>query len=985
MRLYQKTNNIAGWAVFVIAAIVYTLTVEPTASLWDPSEFIAAAYKLQVPHPPGAPFFLLVGRMFSFLALDDVTQVAYWINMVSVVCSAFTILFLFWTITMLARKILKVSDGEETRTEIASIMGAGIIGALAYTFSDSFWFSAVEAEVYAMSSFFTAFVVWAMLKWDMIKEPSRGNRWLILIAYMMGLSIGAHLLNLVTIPALALIYYFKNYKPGTKGLIFTMAMGGAMIILIMQGIIPGLPSMASALEIYFVNNLGLPFGSGIILFSVLFVSGLIYLIVYSIRRNKVTLHTALMSLTFILIGYSSYTMVVVRSNSNPLIDEFNPENSATFVGYLKREQYGSWPILYGQYYTAEVIDQKEGAPVYAKGENEYEVVRHKIKNIYDPAHSTILPRIHSDRADHQQSYREVLNLNAGEKPAFSDNIKYLFTYQLGHMYLRYFMWNFAGRESDIQNSGFLFPWDALKKLPEEIAWNKARNNFLMLPLVLGVLGLIFQFRKDNKGFLVVTMLFILTGIALILYLNSPPNEPRERDYIYVGSFYAFAIWIGFGVISLASAFTRIMRQKILAPMFATALCLAVPGIMAVEGWDDHDRSDRYFSVDAAKNTLASCAPNAILFTGGDNDTFPLWYAQEVGGFRTDVRVIVLSYFNAEWYLEQMIRPAYESEPLPFSLSAHHFKEGGLNDYLPYVPNPNLKVEAIDLSQYLQLVRDEFQGIQVPTSFRNINTVPAKTLILKVDTEQVRASALVPEDIENLITPSMAFTMNDRMLEKKDLMILDLIDTNKWKRPIYFNFTSLNSIGFGLKEYVVQEGSTYRLLPVRNPEPEKELVNTTLMYDNMMHKSQWRELDNPDVYYTTEDYVNRSISQFRNYFNLLAQELAMEGDNVRAKEVLYESLERIPDDTVPYSISHLQTVVLLLHLDEKEKALEIATTIGKRMDENLAFVAENPHSIYAQNRQLYLYMLQNLADTMRRGGFEEEQALMEGYFDRHYKL
>ncbi len=985
MNPYQKINTITGWIVFTVAALVYTVTVEPTVSLWDPGEFIAAAYKLQVPHSPGAPLFLLIGRIFSFLALGDVTRVAFWINMVSVICSAFTILFLFWTITMLARKIMKINDQHETRDETRTILGAGVVGALAYTFSDTFWFSAVEAEVYAMSSFFTAFVVWAMLKWDRIQDPAKANRWLILIAYMMGLSIGAHLLNLITIPALALIYYFKKYNATTAGTLLALASGSAIILLIMIGVIPGLPSMAGAVEIFFINSLGLPFGSGVIFFSILFIASLTYLLQYAVKKQKVMLHTAVVSLTFIVIGYSSYTMVVIRSGMNPLIDEFNPENIATFIGYLKREQYGSWPLLYGQYYTAAVVDQQKGDPVYAKGEDQYEIVRYKIENIYDPAHKTIFPRIHSDRPDHQQVYMQHLNLRPGEKPTFSDNIRYLFTYQLGHMYFRYFLWNFAGRESDIKNASFLFPWDALKQLPEEIARNKARNNFLMLPLMLGIAGLFFQYRRDNKSFLVVLMLFVLTGIALIVYLNSPPNEPRERDYIYVGSFYAFAIWIGFGTIAVANALSKLFPGRSLTPVAATLLCLAVPAIMAIEGWDDHNRANRYFAVDAAKNTLASCAPNAILFTGGDNDTFPLWYAQEVEGFRTDVRVIVLTYFNTDWYLEQMARPAYDSEPLPFSLSAKQYREGGLNDYLLYAKNPNLQVDAIDLSQYLKLVRDNFEGIQATTSFRNINTVPAKTLILKVDTNKVGASTLVPDDLKHLITPVLHFTMNDRALEKKDLMILDMIDTNRWQRPIYFNFTSLNGLGFDISPYVVQEGSNYRLLPIRNPNPEKELVNTEVMYDLMMHQYQWRGLDNPEIYYTTEDYVNRSINQFRNQFNQLAQALAVRGEEEKARQVVLESLSRIPDDTVPYGISSLQTVALLLHLDEEEKGLEIAATMGRRMDENLAFVERNPGSIYARNSNLYLFTLQNLADTMKRNGYKEEQAIMEGYLAKHLNL
>ncbi|MFT7031411.1 MAG: hypothetical protein ACJA2C_002812, partial [Marinoscillum sp.] len=543
---YQKINVIAGWATFIIAMVVYTMTIEPTASFWDCGEFIACSYKLEVPHPPGAPFFLLVGRMFSMLALGDVTQVAYWINMLSVVSSAFSILFLFWSITHLVKRVLKIKKGEETMEKTILIMGAGLVGALSCTFSDSFWFSAVEAEVYGMSAFFTAFVFWAILKWENIEDDSDGNKWLILIAYTMGLSIGVHLLNLVTIPAMGLIIYFKKYETVTKkGIFLTLAAAGAAILIVMLGVIPGLPSVAGSLEIFFVNGLGLPFGSGVIFFSVAFLGALVYGIFYSIQKQKLTLNTVLLCFTFILIGYSSYTIVLIRSTYNPPIDENNPEDVLSFVSYLKREQYGSRPLFKGQYYTAELIDQVQGSPTYVKGKEKYEIKDYSLEQIYDPKHSTILPRMYSNAPQHVTRYQEITGLQPGEKPSFSDNIYFMVTHQIGTMYMRYFLWNFAGRASDIQDASWVGLNGAFdNELPEALAKNKGRNIYYALPLLLGLLGVFIQYKKDKKYFSVTLLLFILTGVALVLYLNSPPIEPRERDYIYSGSYYVFAIWIG---------------------------------------------------------------------------------------------------------------------------------------------------------------------------------------------------------------------------------------------------------------------------------------------------------------------------------------------------------------------------------------------------------------------------------------------------------
>jgi len=962
---FRKINNISGWAVFAFSTLVYILTVEQTASYWDCGEFIAVSYKLMVPHPPGAPFFLLIGRIFSFLALGNVENVAFWINMVSVLSSGFTILFLFWTISMFARKILKLGPNDEVSpAQTFSIIGASAIGALAYTFSDSFWFSAVEAEVYAMSSFFTAFVVWAILKWDLMEDESRANRWLILIAYMMGLSIGVHLLNLVTIPALGLIYYFKKYeKPNKWGIIATLGISGFIIIFINNLIIPGLPSLAGVFEIMFVNSWGLPFGSGAIFVGILVVGSVVWGILYSIKKQKEILNTALLGVAFILIGYSSYTIAVIRSNHNPPIDQNNPEDVMTFVKYLKREQYGSRPLIHGQYFTAEITGTKEGDPRYRKGKDKYEIIDRDLSYEYDPEHTTILPRMYSNAPAHVQRYREITGLREGEKPSFfGDNLGFMFSHQMGTMYMRYFLWNFAGRESDIQDADWLSPLGAFEDVPEEIAENPGRNQFFMIPLLLGIVGLFFHYRKDKKNFAVVAMLFFLTGLALILYLNSPPIEPRERDYIYAGSYYAFAIWIGLAVMAFVDLLSKATEKKN-AAIISTVICLAAPAIMAHQGWDDHDRSNRYFSVDSAKNFLASTADNAILFTGGDNDTFPLWYVQDVEGFRTDVRVIVLSYYNTDWYIQQTMRKVYESEPFPYTLTLDNYRQGGPNDYLPY---KDMGIKRLDLKQYLNLLKKDDSRLRI---YQSANAVPSRTFTLDVDREKVLNMGIIPEGMDSLVVDKMVFSLKrgKNALEKKDLAILDLIATSNWERPLYLNNTSMQQVNVDLSKYAIQEGNAYRILPIENPKPRQDFVDTKEMYDNLMNSFHYRELDNPNVYYS-EDYRNFVLNH-RTSFNTLANALLDEGEKEKARKALLFSLEKMPDEAIPYDYTTTRTIDLLYRVGENKKALEVAKILGDRSMEMAEYLITQNKGI-TLDLQRSLVVLSEISRTLLRHGDEE---------------
>jgi hypothetical protein len=923
---FQRINNIGGWTAFTVALVTYWLTMEETASYWDCGEFIAVSYKLEVPHPPGAPLFLLIGRLFSFLALGDETRVAYWINFTSVLASSFTVLFLFWSITLFGRKVMKVSrPADMTEGKAWLLIGAGLVGSTAYVFSDSFWFSAVEAEVYAMSSFFTAFVVWAMMKWDVIEDESKANRWLILIFYMMGLSIGVHLLNLVAIPALGLIFYFKKYKtPTFWGVVWTLAISLFLIIFINDIIIPGLPSIAGSFEIFFVNSLRLPFGSGVIVFAALLIAVLIVGIIQTQRKGNTILNTFLVSTAFILIGYSSYAVIVIRSNENPPINENNPSDVMSFVRYLKREQYGSRPLLYGQYYTAEIEGYTEGTPIYTKGDDRYEVTDRKIDYKFNPRDMTILPRIYSTQPDHQQRYREILGLKEGEKPTFADNMRFMFTYQIGTMYMRYFMFNFAGRESDNQDADWLGPRGWFEDLPEELAVNKGRNNYFMIPFLLGLLGMIYQINRDSRNFAVVGLLFVLTGAALVVYLNSPPAEPRERDYIYAGSYYAWCFWIGFAVFALADLLGRFIKNPKVLAATSILLCMSAPAIMASEGWNDHNRSDRFFSVDSAINYLQSCAENAILFTGGDNDTFPLWYAQEVEDVRTDMRVVVLSYYNTDWYIGQTMRQTYESEPFPYTLSIRNYQQGGPNDYLMY---HDAGIRSIDIVQYLDLIKKNYKGLQHPY-MAGANMLPAKEIVLNVDLQKVRSMGLIPAGMDSLAVSQMRLRVIGNSLEKKDLAMLDVLATTNWERPIYVNNTSLAQFKVDLRPYVVQEGNAYRILPVRNPNPREELVNTKVSYENMMRKFQFRGLDDPDVY-NSEDYRKFVLNQ-RNTFISLARAFLAENNEEKAREVILFSLEKMPDKGVLFDrFTTIPTVQLLMELGEKEKALEITQIMHRR--------------------------------------------------------
>ncbi|MFC0181550.1 protein O-mannosyl-transferase family [Pseudarcicella hirudinis] len=947
MNNFKKINNLLGWVVFVIALITYAATVERTASFWDCGEFIACAYKLQVPHPPGAPLFLLIGRLFSLLAGSDKTQVAYWVNMSSVVASAFTILFMFWTIVLIGRKVINKKFEELTQGEAISLLGAGLVGSLAYTFSDTFWFSAVEAEVYAMSSFFTALVVWAAFKWELIEDEAAANRWLIFTAYIVGLSIGVHLLNLVTVPALALLYYFRKYpKPTYLGGFASIFVGLLILGIINSGIIPGLPSMAFTFEKLFVNTFGLPYGSGALFFVVLLIGLLVFGILYSIRKQKVILNVSLLSLVFVLIGYLSYTLALVRSNYNPPINENDPSNILNYVKYLKREQYGDRSLLFGPVYTAQIESVEQGDDVYKMKDGKYVVYDHKPKYVYQKDQQMLFPRLYSNSPAHIQLYQDMLGIPPGQKPSFNDNLKFLFTHQMGHMYMRYLLWNFGGRESDIQDAWAISPFQDKSKLPELLAHNKARNNYFYLPLILGILGFVLLYRKNEKDFLVMIIMFVLTGLALVVFLNSPPTEPRERDYIYVGSFYFFAIWIGLGVIQLAELLGKFLPNASTRAGIATAVCMVIPVILVQQNWDDHDRNHRYHQVDFAKNLLNSCAKDAVLFTGGDNDTFPLWYVQEVEGFRTDVRVCNLSLLGTDWYIDQMKRKTYESDPLPIKLDKDKFLEG-VNDQVIFYENPNVK-NGINLEEYMKLIREDNPAIKVPLqNGEMINTLPSSTLFVPTNAAAVKKQGFIPKDLEPLLTDTLSWNIGNKDLVKNDLIQLEIIANNaseNWKRPIYFATTLGSESYLGLKEYMQLEGYAFRLMPFKIPGAKDGFVNSDIMYNNMMNHMFWRDLDNPKTYYHTDFYLQVPVVSARLSFLRLADQLIREGKKDKAIACLNYCLKVMPDATIPYDQLSANYVGLYASAGDTKKALQIADVMMNRNDKALDYYFQTIHVI-----------------------------------------
>ncbi|MBT3243163.1 MAG: DUF2723 domain-containing protein [Bacteroidetes bacterium] len=967
---FRIWNRLAGWSTFLIAFITYYLTMEPTVSWWDCGEFIASASKLEVGHPPGASLFMLIGRVFASIAPDP-TKVAWIINLISVLASAFTVLFLFWTITHMGRKLIAWNKAYSL-TEKIMIIGAGLVGSLVFAFSDSFWFSAVEGEVYALSSLFTAVVFWAILKWEAEWDNPYALRWILLIAYLMGLSIGIHLLNLLAIPAIVFIYYFKKYPTSLKGILLTFALSVFLVLFIMYGVIPGVVTLASWFELFFINLFGLPFNSGVIIFAILIIGLTAWGIYETHKRGKVLWNTVLLAFSVIMLGYSSYATIVVRANANPPMEQNNPDEVFKLIKYLNREQYGDHPLLYGAYFNAPVIGQKKGKPTYTRIDGKYEITDRVNKRVYDKRFMTIFPRMWHNSPAHEASYNEWAQIegspiqvknNEGEpklinKPKFGENLRFFFSYQLGHMYFRYFMWNFVGRQDDIQShggiqhgnwmSGIKFIDEArlgpLDKLPDTARNHRARNVYYFLPFLLGLFGVIHQYRKGNKDFWVIFLLFLYTGIAIVVYLNQWPNQPRERDYAFAGSYYSFAIWVGLGVLGLFSALKRKANSESrswtetrfgpLGGIGIVLLGLLIPTLMAFENWDDHDRSNRYMARDFAYNYLNSCAPNAILFTNGDNDTFPLWYAQEVEGVRTDVRVICLPYLAADWYIEQMTRKAYESEPIPFSLSPEQYRMGK-RDYLPFFQ----RIEgAVNLKDAIDFVASDDEGSKVPLrDGTSIDHFPTNKFKLPVDSAKVVRNGTVPPEDADKIVPEIVWEIKRGGIGKNDLMILDLLAHNNWDRPVYFTSIMHQNMN-GLKDYFRLEGLAYRFVPIKNsPESGQTAnINTTILYDNFMHVFDWGNMEDPKTW--VDYYTQRTSIILRIRYNhiQLADALRAEGKIEKSNAVLDRIVEIMPGSQFPMDVFTIGIAESYFRNGESEKAISLIKTYLEVVYDDLAY-------------------------------------------------
>lgn len=1105
MTNYTRLNNLVGWVIFILASAVYLLTIEPTTSLWDCGEYITTANKLEVGHPPGAPLFMMVGRLFSAFASPE--NAAMMVNAMSALSSSFTILFLFWSITMLSRKFAEKHYGKDlSKGSVVAIIGSGAIGALAYTFTDSFWFSAVEGEVYAMSSLFTAAVFWCILKWERVANEEHANRWLILIAYLIGLSIGVHLLNLLAIPAIAFVYYFKKHKYSHKGFILT----GVLSIIILGGIqalvIPKSIQVAAWFERTFTNSFGMSFNSGTIVFGILLIALLVFAIKYTMSKGKVIWNTVIVSFMVILIGYSSFAMIVIRSNANTPLDENNPETLTSLLAYLNREQYGSWPILSGPYFNTPAEGYSDKNPTYMKAyivdqggkkhsfhtkfnaqkfitdnkltseiTHEYIVVKDG-KNAepkYDSKYTTIFPRMFEKDpakikrykiwsgydgtlstgnpskplpalnieglpgADRLEQYNQLISMNDPQAiriaqkieddgifmPSFGENFTYFVDYQIGWMYWRYFMWNFSGRQNDVQGHGkggasMLTEGNWLSginlvdaerlgnqgKVPSSISDNPGYNKYFMIPLLIGLIGFFFQLIKAPKDWFVVMLLFLFTGFAIIIYLNQKPVEPRERDYAYAASFYAFSIWIGYGVfalyniaksitmkeilkvsgiglgtgigifviesamsnghafsysliylsalgglISLIMTIVGKKKNEVLSAGLAMLFCLPAPLLLAKENWDDHDRSNRYLARDMARTYLSSCEPNSILFSVGDNDTFPLWYVQEVEGFRTDVRVVNLSLLGADWHANQAKMKAYDSDPLPLSLPESAYRTG-TRDAVLVAENKNKDV-YFDAKTILKLVVENKDAFNDPRLPQVKHRIPANKFFIPVNKENCLKYNIVDEKDKDKMLDSIKWTVNGGVWYRPDLIVFDLLANFNWERPIYFTSPSVGE-NSELNKYLVADGLVHRLTPIS----QNKGIDLDETYKHILNDFQWGNL-NGDI--TMDYYSTRQIGWLRRISLVTAQELLDAGDSARAVDVVDKCMEELPLKNVAMDEIVQNMGLIYLEAGEKEKGVELIKAGVKKATEELEYFL----SFDEKHQMLAMYDLSDRAEQL----------------------
>ena len=1079
MKQYKTVNNLVGWITFLIAATVYCMTIEPTASFWDCPEFITTAYKLEVGHPPGAPFFMLTANLFTQF-VSDPALVAKMVNYMSALMSGACILFLFWSITHLVRKLVITDETNITRGQLITVMGSGLVGALAYTFSDTFWFSAVEGEVYAYSSMFTAIVFWLILKWEDVADQPHSDRWIILIAYLTGLSIGVHLLNLLCLPAIVLVYYYKKV-PGANAKGSLLALAGSMVLVaaVLYGIVPGVVKVGGWFELLFVNSLGMPFNTGVIVYVALLAAAIIWGIYESyneksrtrmnlsflltiamlgipfyghgasaviigilvlgvlaaylfasklnekIRMSARTMNTALLCTMMIMVGYSSYALIVIRSVANTPMDQNSPEDIFTLGEYLGREQYGTRPLFYGPAYSSKVaLDVEDGYCVPRQKSTDTKYVRKEKTSPdekdsyvelpgrveYEYAQNMLFPRMYSSaHTAYYKSWQDITGYDVpydqcGEMlmvnmPTQWDNIKFFFSYQLNFMYWRYFMWNFAGRQNDIQSSGEIehgnwitgIPFiDNLlygdqNMLPQELKDNNVHNVFYCLPLILGIIGLFWQAWRGQKGiqqFWVVFFLFFMTGIAIVLYLNQTPGQPRERDYAYAGSFYAFAIWIGMGVAGIVHLLRNYMKE-VPAAALTSAVCLLVPIQMASQTWDDHDRSGRYVARDFGQNYLMSLqeSGNPIIYTNGDNDTFPLWYNQETEGFRTDARTCNLSYLQTDWYIDQMKRPAYDSPALPITWDRTEYMEGQ-NEYVPIRPDFKKQIDKAYKAaeeevlngknpEALNNIRAQFGDN--PYELKNIlkywvrtkdgqAVIPTDSIVIKIDKEAVRRSGMmIPEALGDSIPDYMHISLKDekgnpkRALYKSELMMLEMLANANWERPIYMAITVGTDNQLNMREHFIQEGLTYRFTPF-DTEALGATIDSEKMYDNLMNKFKFGGIDKPGIY--IDENTMRMCYTHRRIFAQLITQLMKEGKKDKALAALEYAEKMIPAFNVPYDVQNgaLEMAEAYYQLGNNTKADQIIDELANKSVEYLTwYLSLDDNHLLMSQREFIMHL------------------------------
>jgi len=1006
---YKKWNIILGWFAFAVALITYTLTLEPTVSSWDCGEYISTAVKLEVGHPPGAPLFQMLGAFFAMFS-NDPSQWAKMVNFMSGLASAFTILFMFWTITNLAKK-MAIKNGKFSKNEAIAVLGSGLVGALAYTFSDSFWFSAVEGEVYAMSSFLMALLFWLGLRWESEINTPRGNKWLVVISFVVGLSFGVHILSLLVIPSIVLLYFFKTYKDiNIKTTAIATLISILVLAFVFKFLFPFTLKFFSVSELFFINQIGLPYNSGTIIAG-LFLIGLFYFgLNYTRKKDLVTANTLVLSVLFIMIGFSSWLMLPIRANADTIINENNPSSARELLAYYNREQYGDANVFYDKYYSV-AFDREQDAsqpfkddkPKYEKKNGKYVIVN-KYKNVipnYSNKHKGFIPRMVDPGAE--KHYKAITGIPARSKrrPTFLENMKFMIDYQFGYMYGRYFMWNFVGRQNDIQghldieNGNWLSGIDFIDEirlgsqqdLPDDIKNNKGRNKYFFFPLILGLIGLLYQIKNDKKNLYTLALFFAFTGFAIIFYTNPKPFEPRERDYAVVGSFYVFAIWIGFGVLALYDYFKNYANKKTVAIAVSTVSLLAVPVLMGAQNWDDHDRNDRYLAQLNAQTYLESCDPNAIIFTIGDNDTFPLWYMQQVEGIRPDIKTVNTSLFQTDWYIDQMKKKTYDADPIPSTLTHDQYKYGTL-DLAYHIPHPRFKDSIISIKDFMRWIESDNDATYYIDEENDVREkfYPTNRIRIPVNKENVLKTGLVAQKNADKILDYIDITVDQQGLSKSRILMLDILNNFDWKRPLYFTGgANADEEYIWLKDYLQLDGMSYKLVPIKTSNKGKSMfdmgrIDTEKMYANVK-KWDWKTINNGKIY--LDEQSKRNAISIRNNLMRLSEEFLKEGDSVNAKDVLDLSLYKMPiKDFDHYSIS-LGYPELYYRIGDIEKARETAETLANIFQQKLKYYStfkDTDVDLIIDNLETNLYMYQNVVQQITR--YDNDMEYGKKYFEAY---